>query len=53
MNLKTMNKSLLFKWIWRYYDPNEKGLWKAIIKSNHNNRRSNISNFWKEVLKEN
>jgi hypothetical protein len=45
MNFKIMNKSLLCKWLWRFYDSNEKGLWKDIIRSNHNIRRTNISNF--------
>jgi hypothetical protein len=51
-NLKIMNRSLLCKWLWRFYNPNENELWKEIIKANHNNRRTNISLFWKEVLKE-
>jgi hypothetical protein len=52
MIIKIMNKSLLCKWLWRYYNHREKGLCKEIIVHTHNNRRTNISSFWKEVRKE-
>jgi hypothetical protein len=51
MNIKIMNKSLLCKLLWKYYNFREKGYWKEIIVHNYNNRRTNISPFWKEVRK--
>jgi hypothetical protein len=54
MNLKLMNKALLCKWLWTYFNNEIKGLWKDIIKSRYHNRRTliNVSTFWKEVNKE-
>jgi zinc-binding in reverse transcriptase len=49
-----MNQTLLCKWLWRFHNSNESGLWKQIIQARYTNRRSliNVSTFWKEVNKE-
>jgi hypothetical protein len=54
LNLKTMNKALLVKWLWRFHNIQEKYLWKTIIENRYNNSRTtnNMSTFWKEVNKE-
>jgi hypothetical protein len=53
INLKTMNKVLLWKWLWRLDNPQKKESWKEIIFSRYKNKRStiNVSPFWKEVRK--
>lgn len=52
-NLATRNKALLGKWLWRYYNPDETGLWKIIILSRYKNRVNSqyFSPFWKEIYK--
>jgi hypothetical protein len=49
-----MNKALLVKWLWRFHNNQEKGLWKNIIENRYKNSRTtnNMSIFWKEVNKE-
>jgi hypothetical protein len=42
-NLNNTNKALLCKWLWRYHDLNEKGLWKQFLISKYNNRRSLVN----------
>jgi hypothetical protein len=53
MNLKIMNKALLCKWFWRYNNCEVEGLWKFIIQSKYQHRKTlvNASTFWKEVNK--
>lgn len=54
INLVSMNKSLLGKWLWRFYNPNDTSLWKEIILSKYGTRRFSIhfSSFWKGVCKD-
>lgn len=54
INLKLKNKTLLGKWSWKFYNHDEKRLWKNIIQYKYatNRNTSHISPFWREILKE-
>lgn len=47
-----MNKALLTKWLIRFRDPKELGIWKANLLAKYANCRStqSFSPFWKEVM---
>jgi hypothetical protein len=47
IDLKIMNKTLLCKWLWKYNNSMNNGLWKDIIKIQYNNIKSlnNMSPF--------